>query len=64
MQIAIIGLGRMGGNMVKRLLGGGHKVVACDRDPASTERRVEEGATGAASLGRGGLIDRSCAPRS
>ena len=50
MQIAIIGLGRMGGNMVKRLLGGGHKVVAYDRDPAAVERLVKEGATGASSL--------------
>jgi 6-phosphogluconate dehydrogenase len=50
MQIAIVGLGRMGGNMVKRLLGGGHQVVAYDRDPAAVERLVKEGATGASSL--------------
>jgi 6-phosphogluconate dehydrogenase len=50
MQIAIVGLGRMGGNMVKRLLGGGHKVVAYDRDPAAVERLAKEGATGASSL--------------
>ena len=50
MQIAIVGLGKMGGNMVKRLLGGGHQVVAFDRDPAAVERLVKEGATGASSL--------------
>jgi 6-phosphogluconate dehydrogenase len=50
MQIAIIGLGKMGGNMVKRLLGGGHSVVAYDRDAATVERLVKEGAKGAHSL--------------
>jgi 6-phosphogluconate dehydrogenase len=50
MQIAIVGLGKMGGNMVKRLLGGGHEVVAFDRDPAAVERLVKEGAKGASSL--------------
>src|ERR1700722_12294408 len=34
MQIALVGLGKMGGNMVKRLMGGGHHVVGYDRDPA------------------------------
>ncbi len=50
MQIAIIGLGKMGGNMVKRLLGGGHTVVAYDRDAATVEKLVKEGAKGATSL--------------
>jgi 6-phosphogluconate dehydrogenase len=50
MQIAMIGLGRMGGNMVKRLLGGGHEVVVFDRDAAAVERLAKEGATGASSL--------------
>ena len=50
MEIAIVGLGKMGGNMVKRLLGGGHTVVAYDRDPAAVERLVKEGAVGASSL--------------
>ena len=50
MQIAIIGLGKMGGNMVKRLLGGGHEVVAFDRDPAVVEKSVKDGAKGASSL--------------
>lgn len=50
MQIAVIGLGRMGGNMVKRLLRGGHKVVAFDRDPKAVEALAKEGATGASSI--------------
>jgi 6-phosphogluconate dehydrogenase len=50
MQIAIVGLGKMGGNMVKRLLGGDHGVVAWDRDAAIVEKLVKEGATGATSL--------------
>jgi 6-phosphogluconate dehydrogenase len=50
MQIAIVGLGKMGGNMVKRLLGGGHSVVAWDRDAATVEKVAKEGATGASSL--------------
>lgn len=50
MQIAIIGLGKMGGNMVKRLMGGGHKVVAYDRDAGAVDKLAKEGATGASSL--------------
>ena len=50
MQIAIVGLGKMGGNMVKRLLGGGHQVVAYDRDPAAVERSAKDGAAPASSL--------------
>ena len=41
MQLGMIGLGRMGGNMVERLLRGGHQVVVLDRDP---ERTKEVGA--------------------
>ena len=50
MQIALVGLGKMGGNMVQRLLGGGHQVVAFDRDPKAIAAAVEKGATGATSL--------------
>src|SRR5215475_3728994 len=50
MQIAIIGLGKMGGNMVKRLLGGGHEVVGYDRDPAVVEALTKTGMKGASSL--------------
>src|SRR2546425_6838949 len=45
MQLAMLGLGRMGGNMVQRLLQGGHKVVAYDVDP---RRAAELAAVGAA----------------
>jgi len=61
MQIAIIGLGKMGGNMVKRLLGGGHTVVAYDRDAAAVERLVKEGAKGASSLAD--VVKQLAAPR-
>lgn len=50
MQIAIVGLGRMGGNMVRRLLGGGHQVVAYDRDAVAVAKLAAEGAIGASSL--------------
>jgi 6-phosphogluconate dehydrogenase len=50
MQIAVIGLGKMGGNMVRRLLGGGHQVVAFDRAPAAVQRAADDGAIGAGSL--------------
>ena len=61
MQIAIIGLGKMGGNMVKRLLDGAHKVVAYDRDPAAVERCVKDGAVGASSLKD--IVAKMTAPR-
>ncbi len=61
MQIAIIGLGKMGGNMVKRLLGGGHTVVAYDRDAATVERLVKDGAKGASSLAD--VVKQLSAPR-
>jgi len=50
MQIGMIGLGRMGGNMVRRLLRGGHECVVYDRNPEVTATFVAEGATGAATL--------------
>lgn len=51
MQLAMIGLGRMGGNMVERLLRGGHRVVVLDRDAARTrEVGAAEGASAAASV--------------
>jgi len=46
----MIGLGRMGANMVQRLIGGGHNVVAYDRAPDAVEKLVRERATGATSL--------------
>ena len=46
----MIGLGRMGANMVRRLIRGGHTCVVYDRSPASVEQMVSEGATGAKTL--------------
>ncbi|HEY4367628.1 MAG TPA: decarboxylating 6-phosphogluconate dehydrogenase [Steroidobacteraceae bacterium] len=50
MQIAMIGLGRMGANMVRRLLRAGHSCVVHDVRPESVAALVEEGAQGASSL--------------
>jgi 6-phosphogluconate dehydrogenase len=50
MQLGMIGLGRMGANMVRRLMKGGHECVAFDMTPASVQALAKEGATGAASL--------------
>ena len=50
MQIGMIGLGRMGGNMVRRLIGGGHACVVFDRQPESVAKSVADGATGSQSL--------------
>src|ERR1700688_4891814 len=61
MQIAMIGLGRMGSNMAQRLLLGGHDVVGFD--PAEAARTVieEKGAQSAASLEA--LVAKLKAPR-
>jgi len=50
MQLGMIGLGRMGANMVKRLLRGGHQCVVYDRSPKAVKELVQENAVGAASL--------------
>src|SRR6188768_1514869 len=50
MQIAMVGLGRMGKNMVKRLLGKGHSCVVWDRDPTLAAEVVPLGAVVADSL--------------
>lgn len=50
MIIGMVGLGRMGGNMVKRLLRVGHQVVAYDQSPAAVRASEAEGASGVASL--------------
>jgi 6-phosphogluconate dehydrogenase len=51
MRLAMIGLGRMGGNMSERLLRGAHEVVVFDRKPDTVQRYVSLGAAGATSLG-------------
>jgi 6-phosphogluconate dehydrogenase len=50
MQLGMIGLGRMGANMVRRLLKGGHQCVVFDRTPSVVKELVQEKATGASSL--------------
>jgi 6-phosphogluconate dehydrogenase len=49
MQIGMIGLGRMGGDMARRLMKGGHDCVVYDLDPHAVERLEREGAKGARS---------------
>jgi 6-phosphogluconate dehydrogenase len=50
MQIGIVGLGRMGANMARRLLRGGHDCVVFDMSAKAVEELVQEKATGASSL--------------
>src|SRR6516164_9411238 len=50
MQLGMIGLGRMGANLVRRLMRDGHRCVAYDRDPDVVKSLEAEGATGANSL--------------
>src|SRR3989442_1868966 len=50
MQIGMVGLGRMGGNMARRLLRGGHEVVAYAADANAVRQLAGEGAVGALTL--------------
>jgi len=50
MQLGMIGLGRMGANMVRRLLRGSHRCVVFDRSPKAVDELVREKAEGSASL--------------
>ena len=50
MQLGMIGLGRMGANMVRRLIKGGHECVVFDRSPEAVKDLVKEKAVGANSL--------------
>jgi 6-phosphogluconate dehydrogenase len=61
MQIAMIGLGRMGGNMTERLMRKGHSVVAFDRTPDVVAKYQKLGATGVNDLGA--VADALQAPR-
>ncbi len=61
MQIGMIGLGRMGGNMAERLARGGHAVVAFDRDAAAVRGAADRGSTRAASIDA--LVAALTAPR-
>jgi 6-phosphogluconate dehydrogenase len=49
-QLGMVGLGRMGGNMVRRLLRGGHECVVYTRNPRTVSQLASEGAAGANSL--------------
>jgi 6-phosphogluconate dehydrogenase len=61
MQIGMIGLGRMGGNMTARLLKGGHQVVAHARSRDSIDAAAKQGATPAYTLEE--LVSKLAAPR-
>jgi len=61
MQLGVIGLGRMGANIVRRLMEDGHKCVVWDRDPAPGQALAAEGATAADSLED--LVKKLDAPR-
>ncbi|MBI1283298.1 MAG: decarboxylating 6-phosphogluconate dehydrogenase [Thiobacillus sp.] len=61
MQIAMVGLGRMGANMARRLMRNGHDCVVYDRNPDAVAQLVSEGATGAASLSE--LAEKLAPPR-
>jgi len=61
MQLGMIGLGRMGANMVRRLQQRGHDCVAFDMNPAAVAAAANDGATGAASLEE--LVAKTKAPR-
>src|SRR5687768_11911287 len=50
MQLGMVGLGRMGANMTKRLIERGHELVVYDRNPEAIAASVDEGAIGAGSL--------------
>ncbi len=50
MQLGMIGLGKMGANMVRRLMKGGHQCVVSDLSPEAVANLAKEGATGSSSL--------------
>ena len=61
MRIGFVGLGRMGANMVRRLVRDGHEVVAFNRTPEKTRELMTEGAEGAFTLAE--LVAKLPAPR-
>ncbi|MBI1885967.1 MAG: decarboxylating 6-phosphogluconate dehydrogenase [Chloroflexi bacterium] len=62
MELGLIGLGRMGASMTRRLLSGGHRVVAYDRAPEVAKGLEGEGGVAAASLEE--LVEKLSPPRS
>lgn len=61
MKIGFVGLGKMGMNMVERLLGDGHEIVAYARTAETVKKAESKGATGAASLND--LVDKLRSPK-
>ena len=61
MEIGMIGLGRMGANMVRRLLKADHRCVVYDRSTSAVQTLVNQGAVGASSLND--LNEKLSAPR-
>ena len=61
MQLGLIGLGRMGGNMARRLMADGHDVVAFDRSAGAVQTLIADGAAGATSIED--LVQRLSVPR-
>ncbi len=61
MQLGMVGLGRMGANMVRRLIRGGHDCVVFDMSPKSVEELAAERATGASSLAD--MVSKLAKPR-
>src|ERR1700761_2809126 len=61
MQIGVVGLGRMGANIVRRLMRGEHSCVVYDRDAKAVSGLADKGATGASDLKD--LVSKLKAPR-
>src|SRR5258708_2686773 len=61
MQLGMIGLGRMGANMVRRIIKGGHECVVFDRSPEAIKDQAKEKAIGASSLTE--LVTKLSKPR-
>ncbi len=61
MQLGMIGLGRMGGNMVRRLVRAGHECVVFDVSPQAVAALAAEGATASTSLAQ--FVQTLCPPR-
>ncbi len=61
MELGMIGLGRMGSNMARRLLGGGHRVVVYDPVKEAVAAVVKEGAVGAAAIAQ--MTEKLARPR-